>query len=509
MNNKMQFLFTIVFLLSTLLFFDTARAAEFNPNYIISDAEILDSATMSAQDIQKFLENKGSYLAHYSCPNAEGIIKTAAQIIYDAAANNYDCDGIVLSASSTPKEKEQQCQKISINPKFLLVLLQKEESLISDSAPSQTQLDWAVGYGCPDGQGCNTRWKGFGKQVNSAALQFYDYMAHPNYYTYKANATYTVSNTGKESSTVTPANQATAALYNYTPHVYNGNYNFFNLWRNYFNITYLDGSLLQAQGEPGVWLIQNGQKRPFITKGALTTRFDNKKIIVVNKSDLDNFPKGAPIKFPQYSLIRSPRGTIFLLDGDKRRGIASAEAFSKIGFNPQEVLDASWEDVNAYKEGESITASSSYPTGALLQNKKTGGVYWVADDHKAPLLDAVLLKTKFKNLKVHPIDQAQLDKYSTSDPVKFDDGELLKSPISPAVYVIANGKKHSFTSGKAFEALGYKWENVINVSAKIISLYEDGDPLTEEYVNNSDSDEKKDEGRVTKEDTEVISMMKK
>lgn len=500
--------FFLLLIACSLLITQKARAAEFNPNYIISDAEILDSAAMTAKDIQQFLEAKGGFLAKYSCPNADGVMKTAAEIIYDAAANNYDCDGATLSASTTLAEKKQKCKPISINPRFLLVLLQKEQSLITDPAPKQSQLDWAVGYGCPDGQSCNTRWQGFGKQINSAALQFYDYMSNPNYYTYKANITYTVANTGKGPSIITPANQATAALYNYTPHVYNGNFNFYNLWQSYFTINYLDGSLLQAHGEPGVWLIQNGQKRPFTTKGALTTRFDINKIITVNKSDLDKFTKGAPIKFPQYSLIRSPRGTIFLLDGNKRRGITTSEAFSKIGFNPQEVVDASWEDVNAYIEGESITASSTYPTGALLQNKITGGVYWVSDNLKAPLLDAVLLKTKFKNLKIHAVEPAQLDKFTTTDPVKFGDGELLKSVASSAVYVISNGVKHSFSSGKAFEGLGYKWENIIIVSPKLIALYKDGNPITEEFISGASTKKTADESRVTKDNEQVISMIK-
>lgn len=497
----------IIFLLFSCLFLaNSVYATEFNPNYIISDTEILDNSTMSLQDIQQFLTSKGGFLAKYSCPNADGIMKTAAEIIYDAAANNYDCDGITLSASTTLAEKKLKCRPISINPRFLLVLLQKEQSLITDQAPRQSQLDWAVGYGCPDGQSCNTRWKGFGKQVNSAALQFYDYMVNPNYYTYKANATYTVANTGKDSSTITPVNQATAALYNYTPHVYNGNFNFYNLWQSYFTINYLDGSLLQAQGEPGVWLIQNGQKRPFTTKGALTTRFDQNKIISVNKADLDKYPKGAPIKFPQYSLIRSPRGTIFLLVDSKRRGLANAEAFSQIGFNPEEIIDASWDDINSYEEGEPITASSTYPTGALLQDKLTGGVYWVSDNAKAPLWDAVLLKTKFKNKKIHPMNSEQLAKFATVDPVVFGDGELLKSPSSPAVFVISEGKKHAFTSGKVFEILGYKWENIISVSPKILALYDEGELITEDYISGLNTEKTADESRVAKDnETEKIN----
>ena len=481
MKNKSTIIFTLIIAFFSLFFLGRGvRAAVFNPNLIISDEEIFDSTALSLSDIRTFLNSKGGYISSHSFKNNNGQIKTAAEIIYDAA-NNYDCDGADLSANASEAEKNQKCQKVTINPKLLLVLLQKEQSLIENTSPRQSQLDWATGYGCPDGQACNTHWQGFGKQVNSAALQFFDYMQNPNYYTYRAGNTYTITNTGRPPMIVTPLNQATAALYNYTPHVYNGNYNFWKLWIRYFTFNYPNNTLLQARGEPGVWLIQNGKKRPFLTKGALTSRYDINKVIQVNKSELDRYPTGDSLKFPQYSLIRSPRGTVFLLVDDTRRGFASSEAFRLIGYNPEEIINASWEDINAYEEAEPITATSSYPTGALLQDRSTGGVYWVSNGAKAPLWDAVLLKTKFKGMSITQESPEKLASFETVDPAIFNDGELIKTNISPAVYVIDKKKTRAIVSGDIFEKLGYKWENIVSVPVNIFELYEPGDPIIEIY----------------------------
>jgi hypothetical protein len=485
--KKINYLF-IAIVLFGFLHIKNIQAQGFDPNNIIGDLEILDYTTMDLNDIQQFLANKGSYLANYSCPDAAGVIRKAAEIIYNAAVKNYDCDSAILSDNPTEEEKNLKCKKVTISPKFLLVLLQKEQSLIEDGSPSQSHLDWATGYGCPDSGGCNSRWQGFGKQVNSAALQFRDYMDNPQFYTYKVGQTYTFTNPygtiSQEPITVTPANQATTALYNYTPHVYNGNFNFYKIWQRYFTKVYPDGSLLQADAEPGVWLIQNGVKRPFFSKAALASRFDSNKIIKINKSDLDKYETGAPIKFPQYSLIRSPRGTIFLLVDDKKRGFTSLAAFRKIGFNPVEVINASWEDINSYADGAHITATSTYPTGALLQNKKTGGIYYVMEGVKAPLVDKIFLTTKFKNKKIIKVSPAELDQYQTIKPVLFDDGELLKTPNSPFVYVISGGKKLLIASDKIFKDLGYKTENVIIAPSKVLYLYDAGVPITEVVVGN-------------------------
>jgi len=461
-KNPMVFL---VLAIITILFAPLASQAQetqpdpnFDPAYIISDDEILSYNSMTADDIQKFLESQGSYLANYSANDPDGNKFKISQIIYD------------------------RCQANKINPKFVLVLLQKEEGLIEDPSPSQSRLDWAAGYGCPDSGGCNVRWQGIWKQINSATLQFYDYIENPSDYTYQKGQTYVFENkystTLDGDVTVTPRNNATAALYNYTPHVYNGNYNFWKLWRKYFTKLYSDGSLLQAKGDKVIYLLEDGKKRPFASRAVLASRFDENKIITVDKSVLATYYDGAPIKFPNYSLIKSPRGTIFLLVDNTKRGFTSNTVFKTFGYNKAEVMSATWDDINSYEDGVPLTPTSNYPTGALLQDAKTGGIYFVYADEKHPLLDKALLTYKFKDKKIIKSTQKILDGYTTTDPILFDDGELLTSTTNNGIiYLIANDKKRAFSSTDSLIKLGYKLENVIKVSPQLLAKYENGENI--------------------------------
>ena len=102
---------------------------EFNPQFIISDEEMQSIANWAQSDIQKFLQDRGSYLTTLIAEDADGLLKSAAEIIYETAI------------------------RYQINPKFLLVTLQKEQSLVTDDTPTQKQLDWATGYGVCDS--CN------------------------------------------------------------------------------------------------------------------------------------------------------------------------------------------------------------------------------------------------------------------------------------------------------------------------------------------------------------------
>ncbi len=457
-----------IWLISLTIIFGVAKISfaqdinpDFDPNYIISDAEIFNYNSMDATDIQNFLQAKGSYLSAYTVTNPTGVCETAAQAIYEV------------------------CQANKISPRFVLVLLQKEQGLIEDPNPSPASLDWATGYGCPDGGGCNPRWQGFWKQINSATLQFYDYMVNPLEYAYRAGATYTFQNScsaynNPPSSMITPYNLATAALYNYTPHVFNGNYNFYILWQKYFARNYPDGSLLQIKDQKTVWLIQDGKKRPFASMSVLASRFDTNQIITVEKADLDKFGTSTPIKFANYSLVRSPHGTVYLLVDDEKRGFTSKAVFKKFGYNPAEVVAAGWTDLDSYPEGAPLSATSTYPTGALLQDVKTGGVYWVYDGKKAAIGDRGLLaSSKFKNKKIIKSNAAELAQYPTTDPILFGDGTLLSSPSSPAIYLIYEGKKRPFMSSDLLAKLGYKLSNVIKVSPQFLANYDNGEVIKE------------------------------
>src|SRR3989338_8961763 len=271
------------------------QARPFNPNFIIDDYEFIDVSSMSVEAIRRFLNSKSGILKSYSVIDIDGVERDAAEIIGRAALN------------------------YSINPKFILALLQREQSLNEDSNPSPRDLDWATGYAVCDS--CSTddpaiqKFKGFAVQVDRAAWRQLYYLEHPAEFGVKRGEARLIDDT-----IVTPATQATANLYIYTPHL-NGNRNFWIKWNEYFARNYPNGTLLQERGTENIWLLTNGELRLVTSKAALFSDYDAKKIVTVSTNDILRYDIGLPIKFPNYSLLRSPRGTVFLLVDDKRRGI--------------------------------------------------------------------------------------------------------------------------------------------------------------------------------------------
>ena len=436
----------LVLVLTLVLLFPKGGvlAAEFDNGYIISDNDLTDADAMSLGEIKSFLNKMNSTLQNYFAADRAGIVREAAEIIWRASLNN------------------------SINPKFLLALIQREQSLIEDQTPTQKQYDWACGYGvcdaCDPDDPALDKFQGFGKQVESAAESNRWYIENAyNGWLKRPGKTYKIDN-----KDVTIKNQATANLYNYTPHI-KGNHNFWLIWQEWFTQNYPDGSLLQAQGEKGVWLIKGGQRRPFQSKGALMSRYKIKNIISVSKAELDKYEIGASIKFPNYSLLITPAEKVYLLDGDALRLIESKEVARAIGFNPEEYQQIDTEDVLNYEFGEPITLASAYPLGVLLQNNKTGAVFFVREGKKYPVMSKDILQVNFPKQKIMAVKPEELDQYVDAEPVKIREGELVKIDGQSAVYAVSDGKIRPFVTGMVFEKLGYKWENVRTVHWKSLS----------------------------------------
>lgn len=105
-------------------------------------------------------------------------------------------------------------QACDVSPRVLLVLLQKEQSLVSLTRPTQIRYDRATGFACPDTAPCDSSFGSFFYQVYYAARQFQRYAKHPESYNHRAGQQNRVlfhPNAACGSSTVYIANQATPA----------------------------------------------------------------------------------------------------------------------------------------------------------------------------------------------------------------------------------------------------------------------------------------------------------
>lgn len=202
---------------------DAANMAAFDPGYIISDYQMGNYSSMSEGDIQNFLSSKGR------CGNTNfGGVGTRVDYFSDSTPPTtwHVTNGRTVCLAEENMNGEsaahiiwQAAQDYRINPQVLIVLLQKETGLITDPIPNSWDYQRATGYGCPDTAECSSKYYGFKNQIRNAAWLF-RYTLDNGYSRYPIGNVYVQwnPNAGCGGSVVNIRNNATSALYRYTPY---------------------------------------------------------------------------------------------------------------------------------------------------------------------------------------------------------------------------------------------------------------------------------------------------
>lgn len=477
MKKKCQKIITLAVFCSLLP--QLVFAANINYSNIISDEEAQNYKSMTQTQIRDFLRSKNSTLATYFYTGYNPGPLELKNSMVGVAEDEKD-----FKQRSAAEVIYNAAYEAKINPQFLITMLQKEMSLVEDQDPTERQYSFAMGYYCFDGQSCNPRWKGFGKQVRATALQFRDYIDNIETRNYKTGDTFVI-----EGEEITPENNITAGMYNYTPHLH-GNALFKTIWDRYgfggeTSVPVVlglipEGSLVRAKDgndTETVYLIHDNQKQAFASNTALVSRYKPEKILNVASSELEKFTLGPSIKYPAYSILMSEGGEKYLLDGLEKRLISSDSIFKSLGFNPEEIIEVAQTDLDEITDGTPITDVAKVPVGQLLKDKSTGGVYYAKDGKKYPIVEPELITLNYPDLKIVTATTQQLAALEKATPVKLTDGTLILSPTSNQVYVIANGKRRWIQNEATFEGLGYNWANIKKVSERILKLHAVGEPI--------------------------------
>ena len=271
-----------------------ARLYSFNPGYIISDNLFFNEKAMTQEQVAAFLTTQGEACQGEWCLKnhrfevhsekkdelcAAYTPEKASQASSSSAANSANSSSSQGSPGSprAPHSSQRSGSSSSqgspdspsspsataaeiimaaasschINPRVLLVLLQKESGAVTMRNPSEKNYRYAMGLNCPDNAECDRRYAGFFNQVFGAARRFQYYRANPGQYQFSAQHVNSIAfnpNAACGANKVYIENTATALLYIYTPYQPNraalagkpdscssfGNLNFARLWEQWF-----------------------------------------------------------------------------------------------------------------------------------------------------------------------------------------------------------------------------------------------------------------------------------
>jgi LGFP repeat len=247
---------------------DVAEAANmslFTPGNIIDDELFYDGSASTAAQIQSWLEarNPNCVAGSDGTPCLQDFRQTTITKPADDRCRGTYTGAANETAATIIAKVGRAC---GISQKVLLVILQKEQGLVTGSGSSlyATRYKSAMGMGCPDTSACDSQYFGFFNQVYGAARQYKTYQVYATRYGHRAGAVNQIRyspDASCGSSAVYIQNQATAGLYNYTPYQPNaaalaagkgtgdkcsayGNRNFWIYYTDWFGSTHLGSRVI-------------------------------------------------------------------------------------------------------------------------------------------------------------------------------------------------------------------------------------------------------------------------
>ena len=222
------------------------KGYRFDPGHIISDANFTNQNSMTVGQIQKFLEDQvidakpdqpgkqcnrwrnsannraRNYTPPWTCLFEFMQNPTTGEHNFgrfDVNDRPAKIDGALTAAELI----HQAATRNQINPQVLLVILQKEQSLITDNWPWPNSYSKAAGWACPDTAPCDPRQASFHNQIMAAAAGLRRYLDNLDQYWYRIGSNQILYHPNRSCGQlqINIRNAATVGLYLYTPYTPN------------------------------------------------------------------------------------------------------------------------------------------------------------------------------------------------------------------------------------------------------------------------------------------------
>jgi len=331
--------------------------AAYNPNLVITDAQLTANNTMSEQQIQDFLVAKGSFLANFTVPAPRTV---TYYIDSTRTLTTYENTTIGPYGVSTEVDVQgwrasrviwQVCQWYGVNPQVALTIIEKESSFILGrtsgradgsiavpGANSYATYAWLMGYAYTEdtsnpavnvcgvatpGANPSKSCAGFASQIDNAIWAVANWMNLANAQSTGNNYSCSGGWSGSyrtnystrlcDGDWITPTSGATAALYRYTPHTgltngYAGNRAFYLIYSNWFDFSKylgdnirLSSSLLLSNYAPA---IGETVTDTFTIKNYMSSPIALEKVVITGRD-----PGGAPVDYPiSYNVMLDAAG---------------------------------------------------------------------------------------------------------------------------------------------------------------------------------------------------------
>ena len=399
-----------------------ADASRFDPGLIISDSVFFDFGTMSVADIQRFLESKVPV-----CKDGDGGPKCLRNYTMDTPAKPAEdgrCDALEAKTDQTAAQIIYDVSRAcKINPRVLLVTLQKEQGLVQATNPTARMYAAALGFACPDvdpSNSCGRVKAGLFNQLYFGAGQLQWYGDPRGSFTYlKVGKTSNIRYNPSSSCGTKPVaikSQATANLYYYTPYTPNaaalknlygsgdgcsayGNRNFWRFYTDWFGDPVAGGFLLKSKASDTYLIVDNNRylvDDPELLKALAPLG----PLGVISDDYLNTFTVAGTMT----RVVKSALGRYYFVDGGKKFLFNDCNQVATFGLDCTKAVQLTSSQLAALADSGAMsayvagTASDTYLISGGFKREVLDTASATASGINLPVLNTKLSISAFKYL---------------------------------------------------------------------------------------------------------------
>jgi hypothetical protein len=253
-------------------------------------------------------------------------------------------------------------------------------------------------------------------------------------------------------------------------------------------MTYPNETVIRTKDSPSVYLMIDGKRRIFPSAAMFEKMgYKWKNILEIESTEMNRYTILGNVVYPDGTLVRADgEQTVYLVDKGQKRAVTSETLLKKLGYSFSNVIVIPKNTIGDYQTGEAAT----YPDGTLIKTKNSPAVYQVSSGTKKEFTSMELFKAVGGNWSnVIEISNGEMDLYETNGNVRYPENSLIKKSGGEKIYAIKNGQAVWIKTAEEFLKAGYKWSNVIEIGAPEISLYvkETPNSATEDNSQNTDT----------------------
>jgi len=235
-------------------------------------------------------------------------------------------------------------------------------------------------------------------------------------------------------------------------------------------------TLIRVKDKPTVYMVEDDVKRPIPSPEVLASQgmtFDD--VEIVDQEEADTYADGDPLNYADGTIVQEEgRPEVYVIENGEKKHIEDPQAFVALGYKWSNIVKVKPGILTLYRNSSPLRANSIHPEGALIRVAGSPTVYVIRGGRKVPISSIKLFNAyRFDWNKVLVVSRAQANRYKIGRPLKYPDGSLIRDRHG-RVYKIDQGKRRWVRSINDFRKAGYKESEVIDVDDSEVNALDEG-----------------------------------